>query len=238
MVIMFPMDEMAERLRAARTKAGFSTAASACDAFGWTRSTYYTHENGRGLIPRDAAAKYAAAFRVDPSWLMYGSGLKMSHKPQLLDGPFQAVNIPVRGEVAAGKWLEFEDFDTERYPPIAAVAGRYPVQEQFSFKVFGPSMDKARIFDGDFVVCVPYWQARTAPTPGDLVVVERKRGQVFERTIKELQINKDHFELWPRSTDPRFQQPIKVPKASDLVETDGTIVEIVGLVIASVVPRG
>ena len=232
------MNDMANRLKEARIKAGFSSAASACDAFGWKRSTYYGHENGSEKISRDAAGRYAASFRVDPSYLLYGKGLKLSTATQNESGPFQTVNIPVRGETAAGKWLEFEDFDAERYPPIVAVAGRYPVEVQFAYRVSGPSMDKVRIFDGDCVICVPYWHVRSAPTPGDLVVVERKRGAVYERTVKELQMTAEAYELWPRSTDPKHQQPLRVPKNHDLTEEDGTVVEIVGLVIASYVPRG
>jgi len=60
---------------------------------------------------------------------------------------------------------------------------------------------------------------------------------MFERTLKELQMTETEFELWPRSTDARFQQPIRIKRNHDLIESDGTTVEIVGLVIASYVPR-
>ena len=224
---------MSDRLMKARSDAGYASAADAVRAFGWTASTYYGHENGRVKIPRDAAYKYAKAFKIDPAWLLYGKSSKSG-----LELHFESVaQIPVRGVTAAGKWLEFDDFEQDALAPIYAVAGRFPMEEQFAFKVSGPSMDKARIFDGDYVICVPYWIARVAPTPGDLVVVERKRGTMFERTLKELQLNGDEFELWPRSTDNRFQTPIRVKKNHDFVESDGTTVEIVGLVVASYVPR-
>lgn len=224
---------MADRLMKARSDAGYTSAAEAVRAFGWTASTYYGHENGRVKIPRDAANKYAKAFKVDPSWLLYGKSSNAAPLHQ-----FESVaQIPVRGSTAAGKWLEFDDTEQDALAPIYAVAGRFPMEEQFAFKVSGPSMDKARIFDGDYVICVPYWIARAAPTPGDLVVVERKRGTMFERTLKELQMTGDEFELWPRSTDSRFQTPIRVKRNHDFVENDGTTVEIVGLVVASYVSR-
>lgn len=234
MVNMPAMKDMALRLKEARKKAGYSTAIAACEAFGWKKSTYYGHENGSELISRDAAAKYSKAFKIDPAWLLYGKSSNLASAHQ-----FESVaQIPVRGSTAAGKWLEFDDTEQDALAPIYAVAGRFPMEEQFAFRVSGPSMDKARIFDGDYVICVPYWIARAAPTPGDLVVVERKRGTMFERTLKELQMNEDEFELWPRSTDSRFQTPILVKRNHDFIETDGTTVEIVGLVIASYVPRG
>jgi SOS-response transcriptional repressor LexA len=227
------METMADRLKQARAEAGYSSAVDAVRAFGWTPSTYYGHENGRVKISRDAAYKYAKAFKVDPSWLLYGKKVNPGEAHH-----FESVaQIPVRGSTAAGRWLEFDDTEQDALSPIYAVAGRFPMEQQFAFKVSGPSMDKARIFDGDYVVCVPYWIARVAPTPGDLVVVERRRGTMFERTLKELQMTDSEFELWPRSTDARFQQPIRIKRNHDLIESDGTTVEIVGLVIASYVPR-
>lgn len=227
------MDSMAERLKKARSDAGYASAVDAVRAFGWTPSTYYGHENGRANISRSAAIRYAKAFKIDPAWLLYGKPSSSSNKPY-----FESVTqIPVRGAVAAGRWLEFDDLEQDALAPIYAVAGRFPMEEQFAFKVSGPSMDKARIFDGDYVICVPYWTARAAPTPGDIVVVERRRGTMFERTLKELQMTDENFELWPRSTDSRFQTPIRIKRNHDLTETDGTNIEIVGLVIANYTPR-
>lgn len=227
------MDSMADRLKKARNDAGYGSAVDAVRAFGWIPSTYYGHENGRANISRSAAIRYARAFKVDPAWLLYGKSSKPGSEHQ-----FESVaQIPVRGSTAAGKWLEFDDTEQDALAPIYAVAGRFPMDEQFAFKVSGPSMDKARIFDGDYVICVPYWIARAAPTPGDLVVVERKRGTMFERTLKELQMSENEFELWPRSTDSRFQTPIRVKRNHDFVESDGTTVEIIGLVIANYTPR-
>lgn len=240
------MDSPADRLRKLRLKLGFNTAADACARFGWAVGTYRSHENGHRELSRKAAEAYAKGYRTTAGFLLFGEGPVENEKVNAPDmggetflerGFEQVVRLPVRGETAAGKWLEFDDLDAERYPPISAVAGRYPVEEQFVFRVSGPSMDKSRIFDGDFVICVPYWHARTAPTSGDLVVVERRRGTVYERTLKELQVDGNVYELWPRSTDPRFQQPIRVPKNHDLTEDDGTTIEIVGLVIATYVPR-
>jgi SOS-response transcriptional repressor LexA len=227
------MDSMAERLKKARADAGYESAVDAVRAFGWTPSTYYGHENGRANISRSAAIKYARAFKVDPAWLLYGKPSKLADWTQIES----VTQIPVRGSTAAGRWLEFDDTEQDAPSPIYAVAGRFSMADQFALKVSGPSMDKARIFDGDYVICVPYWIARAAPTPGDIVVVERKRGAMFERTLKELQMNDEWFELWPRSSDQRFQTPIRIKRGEDFIENDGTTIEIVGLVIGSYVPR-
>lgn len=68
------MTTMHDRLRSARIKAGFDSAAAAARAFGWPISTYAGHENGqRGFTPA-VAERYADAFKVSVEWLTYGSG--------------------------------------------------------------------------------------------------------------------------------------------------------------------
>lgn len=63
--------ERALRLKEARENAGFSTARSACERFGWKESTYGTHESGhRGFIRH--ASKYAVAYKVNVEWLLTG----------------------------------------------------------------------------------------------------------------------------------------------------------------------
>src|SRR5579884_4109250 len=59
-----------ERLRAAREKAGYASAADAARAFGWTESAYRHHENGTRGFGADVAKKYARAFKTKPGWLL------------------------------------------------------------------------------------------------------------------------------------------------------------------------
>lgn len=79
-----------ERLRHARSGAGFEDAVSAARRFGWTEATYRSHENGTRNFPRNAAAKYARAFRVSVEWLLLGTG-NADKKP-----------VPMVGYVGAG----------------------------------------------------------------------------------------------------------------------------------------
>ncbi|MEM9584810.1 MAG: helix-turn-helix transcriptional regulator [Pseudomonadota bacterium] len=67
------MEEPNDRLKAARKAAGYSSAQSACDAFGWKYPTYIGHENGlRGF--KGEAQNYAQVFRVSLEWLLTGRG--------------------------------------------------------------------------------------------------------------------------------------------------------------------
>lgn len=68
------MTDVATRLRLAREAAGFSTASEAAERFGWNYPTYAGHENGSRGLRMDVIRRYALAFRVEPSWLIDGSG--------------------------------------------------------------------------------------------------------------------------------------------------------------------
>lgn len=81
---------MHERLKIARERAGYSSAAEVARKFGWTETTYRAHENGQRNIPRERAPIYARAFRVAPEWLLYGRG-DPAKKP-----------VPLVGMVGAG----------------------------------------------------------------------------------------------------------------------------------------
>lgn len=67
----------AGRLRWARLYAGFLSARSAANNFGWNENTYKSHEQGirqaEGLKQKHAE-KYARAFQVSLPWLMSGQG--------------------------------------------------------------------------------------------------------------------------------------------------------------------
>lgn len=66
------MEEIFERLRSARERAGFTTASAAAHANGWRYPTYAGHENGSRGIKRPDLEKYADAFGVSASWLFSG----------------------------------------------------------------------------------------------------------------------------------------------------------------------
>lgn len=66
------METEVERLRSARSSAGYVTAAEAIRRFGWVKSTTYCHENGLRGLTRHEAKKYARAYGVSIDWLLTG----------------------------------------------------------------------------------------------------------------------------------------------------------------------
>lgn len=143
---------------------------------------------------------------------------------------------PVVGIVSAGYWFENDmDINQEAQTDIPYVPGKYTGLRQFAYRVQGPSMNADRIFDGDYVICVPYWEARAKLTGGDTVVVLRTRGQLKEMTCKHLVQSRSGFELWPKSSDHRHQTPVRMTECGEA--DDDTEVEVVGLVVGVFSPR-
>lgn len=66
--------KLAARLKDARELAGYETGSDAARALGVPVGSYNCHENGSRGFKKAAALKYAKAFKVDPSWLLYGLG--------------------------------------------------------------------------------------------------------------------------------------------------------------------
>lgn len=73
------MDEtesVADRLRAARTNAGFASVKDAAAALGMKYQTYAAHENGNRAALQEDLAKYARRYHVSIDWLVTGKGVK------------------------------------------------------------------------------------------------------------------------------------------------------------------
>lgn len=148
-------------------------------------------------------------------------------------------SLPIRGRVQAGLWYEvdnhphFEIRDDERqlYEHQGAVVpnGRYSEWPQWLEIVTGESINR-KAADGSLAHVVDAIEMGYAPTDKDWVVVERRRAQgaLRERTIKQIEVNGHEIKLWPRSTDPRWQDPVDL---CDGTNGDDIEVEIVGKVL-------
>jgi transcriptional regulator with XRE-family HTH domain len=83
------------RLRQARQAAGFRSARAAATRFGWTPSTYASHENGQNNYRVETAEKYALAFGTRAVWLLHGEGISNNDEPMAMLRPI------IRAVVAA-----------------------------------------------------------------------------------------------------------------------------------------
>jgi SOS-response transcriptional repressor LexA len=222
------METPADRLRAARLKAGYDTAKGAAEAMGVTVSTYIQHENGSRGFPASRAARYAKFLRVAPEWLLYGRGPDdpVKIEPELAE-------LPVVGPVQAGAWLAVDDLPQDDPPSMPVMLDRrYPHARQWIREVRGDSMNARGIVPGDFVHLADLAGAGVNLNTGMIVEVTRHRdgGGLREVTLKEVEVTRDGILLWPRSTNPKWAKPVRL---NDL-DGDDVEVQITGLLLAKI----
>jgi transcriptional regulator with XRE-family HTH domain len=148
----------------------------------------------------------------------------------------QGIELPVRDRVQAGAWLAADDFSQIPVRYVSAIKDpRYAHADQWLCEVLGDSVNQLYIFEGDFIHCVDTIAIGYTPKTGDIVEVERLRfgGQERELTVKQIEITPDGVvELWPRSTNTRWIEPLTLSDGT--AEGETVEVRIRGLVISSI----
>lgn len=189
--------------------------------------------SGRSRNPRaDTIKRIADYLGVTMSHLTDGSPPLANQEEKPLITPRVLV---VRYRVQAGYWLEADAFAepaVRTYPvsPDTRFADHIP---QWLEEVVGDSVDR-KIPEGGFAHVIDAIELGYAPRHGDFVVVERRRqqGALRERSIKQVRITAGgRVELWPYSTNPRWNQPLTLSDSDASTET-----EIVGLVVGAYTP--
>lgn len=135
-------------------------------------------------------------------------GLSESVRP--IELPF--VGLPIIGSIQAGAWLDTAMIDPSSEPEMLQVLPdkRFPRARQYVLLVVGNSMD-IEYPDGSYVTCVDYADSGLSPREGMIVHIERHEagGQRVEITLKQLHQSAGHWQLVPRSSDPKWK-PIQL----------------------------
>jgi SOS-response transcriptional repressor LexA len=135
--------------------------------------------------------------------------------------------VPVIGRVAAGLWQEDDQLAQEPTEHIPFTRDmRYPDREQYALKVDGESMNLI-CPHGSYVVVVKDFGRELAPD--DIVIVQKKRGGLTERTLKRFKVVDGIPWLYPESRDPKYK-PIALDGDED------TEIEIEGYALGSYTP--
>ena len=221
----FFMDTPADRLKRARTDAGYPAAKNAAEAMGISIPTYIQHENGTRGFNADRAQRYARFFRTTPEWLLYGREVGDRVEPASL-GP----QVSIQGAVAAGVFRERMEYPEGEWEKFTGAAGiEAPASQRFGLRCEGDSMDL--IYPpGTILECVRYWGDYPIPN-GKRVIVQRthESGDV-ETTVKEYLEDKQGV-IWlvPRSSNPAFQAPFRC----DSPDPGIADIRVVAIVVAS-----
>lgn len=166
-------DQIAQRLRAARRHAGFTSASAAARTFGWNEVTYRAHENGLRGIRTAVAERYAAHFNISLAWLLTGEGRQL--RQHYLD---------IAGEIGDDGSL-LRRFRVVPPRPVFSVAAPVALPPQaIGFRVAGTGL-QPRYGRGDIVVCT-----RAGDAPRNIVgreaVVITGQGRGYVRIVRRV----------------------------------------------------
>lgn len=213
---------IANRLKLARVEAGYKTAREFSGKHGIPDSTYSTHEAGTRGIPRDTLLLYEKALGKNRGYLLTGI-----EQPPLL----AARSITIAGAVAAGVWRETVTFENDDPRKKEIIIPDIPAGA-FALLVEGPSMN-ALYPAGTVLICRTVYDMEREPRPEERVIIYRKNGGLIEATCKEFRLDKDGKPwAWPRSTDPKYQEPLPLANGQK-----GEEIEIAAIVIGSYRPE-
>lgn len=191
----------------------------------WIRILKMQKSTPRG----DNLAALAAVLQTTPQWLLTGSDGPEPDPASTLEripGTFR--RLVVSHEVQAGAFRQVFDVDEPLGEELVALHPAFPTERQWLARVRGDSMN-LRAPEGALAHVVDAIDIRYVPQDGHMVEVERRTagGQMIERTLKEVRWNAGVIELWPRSSNPKWSEPVVLTDAP----ADDVEVVIVGLVV-------
>lgn len=215
------------RIREARKAMGLSQVDLA-QRIGSTQAAISRWEKDINAPSRTTYERLAKILSVPASHLAFGSAINLN-SPQ----PVEAVSV--LGIIEAGAFREALSVEGEFRRISFVPHPDYKAEDQVAFLVRGESCNEV-VGDGDHVIAVPYssfpggLEALLTKPRAPLVVVQRERAGLIEATLKELRVQSDRLELWPRSNHPDHQERIELNENGD---TDGVSITHVVIRIVS-----
>lgn len=172
-------------------------------------------------LPRlDTLERLAPILETTPEYLAFN----------ISEGEGGGGGLPIRGEVAAGRWLEVDSYTVgDAYDAVPVQRDpRYPASAQYGLTVRGTSINRVAQ-DGEVLHCVDLVTGGVEPRDGDLVVAQLKRfqGGEVQVTAKRYRKRAKLIELSPDSTDPRWQEAMTFDPRRKVDDLDVSIVAVV-----------
>lgn len=145
------------------------------------------------------------------------------------------VGVPIVGIAEAGIFREVDPFSDALDPARVSVPRdrRVPQATLKAYLVQGDSMVDAGILDGDTVITADFMESGLPLRDNMIVVAQRTRdgGQTFELTVKRVKTYKDHIELVPCSSNPKYKPFVFKNMHDDVGNMDGEEVRVLGIVL-------
>lgn len=193
----------------------------------------YVRDILRGKIKEPGAEKLrelSMVLKCSPDYLM-GRLDVVGQAPNTAKAITMVVDLSIRHEAAAGNWLAIDELRDEPFGSApTALVPEYAQYAQWLERVRGDSMDRL-LPDGALVHVVDAIEMGYTPHTGDLVIATRTRAQgaFIERSIKQVAVTGAGLQLWPRSYNARWSEPLSLTEG--VRENDDVEVAIVGKVV-------
>lgn len=228
---------LGSRLKHARIKSGYASAAAACERFGWALSKYRAHENGQNQYKVKDAEIYAKAYGVTPAWLLTGGSdiFRETNVNSIIPVAKAKSNIqnggyavPLVAIICVGLWREGflsqepeSEVNTDHFTPNDP---RYPNEHQFDVRIQGNSFNKYAS-DGSYLRCVNLVALNSDIQDGDFVVIQREKENLVEFSAKRVKKNGNGIELLNETLDPRLKEQVI------MLDDDTANIKIIGKIL-------
>lgn len=222
------LDRIEERLEALEMKAE-----TAVRMAGLSRGTISKMRAGTIETPTVwSLERLALVLQTDVAYLLG----KQEAVKLVADGdaaPRVSLGMPILGKVEASRFFPVDDLDDQHERDV--IEGprhhRFPGAKHMAFQVTGDCMDALKprpILDGDYVLCVGWFDTGYLLSDGMVVVVEQtlQGGHFRERTVKQVERREGGHALCPRSNNKNHRE-IFIPRGNN---DSGRGAEVIGLV--------
>jgi transcriptional regulator with XRE-family HTH domain len=224
---------MTNRLKEWRVKRGYSQAKLA-KLVDTTPPQIHRLEHSERTLSMDWARRIAPALNITPAELLFKQ-IEIVCSQKNKTASLLTQSVYVLGEAQAGAFktavLWGEDM---QYAVEVPISDEYKTAKSYGLKIVGASMNLLYP-EHSIVICIPIHELNRDIRETERVHVEVTRGGEVEATIKEYRLGDNGEQwLWPRSSDPLWQTPIKIDHAA---LDDSCEVIIRGIVIGSYRPE-
>lgn len=184
---------------------------------GMTQQNYWKYENGKQGLRSDLIVKICEEFGCTAEWLLALDNLPLGMKG-VEDG---FVNVPIYGEIAAGKITDMVEYEDE-FPVPIQIKSKHP--NSALLRVKGRSVDL--IIPENYLALIDF--DLTEPNDHDLFAVCVNG---YAATLKGVERLANGYRLIPKSSDPTFQ-----PIVFDYNKDDTEQVTIMGTAVWAAMP--
>lgn len=191
-----------ERIHALMAEQDFGSIRAVCVAAGVAPDFLRDIKVGRNRQPAtEKMAKVAATLGTSIDDLLAAAGIDAQVPTGAPRRP-EIAYCRVIGQAVAGTWREALEWEKDEQFEIPILKDeRYPGIPRYGLQLGGDSMNRLYPLPNTIVICVRFLDIGRGPMPGEVVIAERQRHDLYEATCKVFAGDEAKAYLEPRSTN-------------------------------------